>query len=130
MFEKFLSSYVLFVLFIYLLNCGDFEHDPGPPLTYENLLSENKKFKDPLCFFQLNFRSLVNKREQLNKMLSECSNNTVFAITETWLTNEDDINLWCIDSNYYSCFSCDRISDKTKGAALGANPQNLKSKKP
>ena len=85
MFKKILSSYVLFGFFIYLLNCGDVERNPGPPLTYENFLSENKKVKDkdPLCFFQLNCRSLVNKREQLKKMLKECSNNIVFAFTET-----------------------------------------------
>ena len=69
MLKKFLSSYVLFGLFIYLLNCGDVERNAGPPLTYENFLSENKKIKDPLCFFQLNCRSLVNKREELKKML-------------------------------------------------------------
>ena len=115
MFKKFLSNYVLFGLFIYVLNCGDVERNPGPPLTYENFLSKNKKLKDPLRFFQLNCRSLVNKREQLKKMLRECSNNTVFALTKTWLINEDDINLWCIDSNYYSCFRCNRISEKSKG---------------
>ena len=43
MFKKFLSSYVLFGIFIYLLNCGDVERNPGPPLTYENFLSEIKK---------------------------------------------------------------------------------------
>ena len=43
MFKKLLSSYVLFGFFIYLLNCDDFELYPGPPLTYENFLSENKK---------------------------------------------------------------------------------------
>ena len=117
MFKKFLSRYVLFGLFKYLLNCGDVERIPGPPLTYKNFHSENKKLKDPLCFSQLSCRSLVNKREQLKKMLKECSNNTVFAFTETWLTNEDEINLWCIDINHYSCFRCDRISEKSKGVA-------------
>ena len=112
-FKKFLSIYILFGLFVYLLNC-DVERNPGPPLTYVNFLSENKKLKDPLCFYQLNCRSLVNKREQLKKMLRECSNNTLFAFTETWLTNEDNINLWCIDSDYYSCFRCDRISKISK----------------
>ena len=80
MFKKFLSNYVIFGLFIYVLNCGDVERNPRPPLTYENFLSKNKKLKDPLRFFQLNCRSLVNKREQLKKMLRECSNNTVFAL--------------------------------------------------
>ena len=51
-------------------------------------------------------------------MLKECSNNTVFAFTETWLTSEDDINLCCIDINYYSCFRCDRISEKSKGGGV------------
>ena len=72
-----------------------------------------KKLKDPLCFLQLNCGSLVNKREQLKKKLKESSNNTVFVFTETWLTNEDDVNLWCIDSNCYSCFRCDRISEES-----------------
>ena len=60
MFKKFLSSYILFGLIIYLLNFGDVERNPGPPLTYENFLSKHKKFKDPLRFFQLNCRSSVN----------------------------------------------------------------------
>ena len=118
LFKKILSIFVLFGLFIYLLKYGDVERTPGPPLTYENFLSKNKKLKDPLCFLQLNCRSLVNKREQLKKILKECSNNTVFAFTETWLTNEDDINLWCLDKNYYSCFRCDRISEKSKGGGV------------
>ena len=51
MFQKFLSIYVLFGLFIYLLNCGDVERKPGPPLTYENFLSENKTLKSHYASF-------------------------------------------------------------------------------
>ena len=97
--------------------CDGVERNPGPPLSYVFFLTGNKKLKDPLCFFQLNCRSLVNKREQLKKMLKECSNNSVFAFMGTWLTSEHDINLWCKDSNCYSCFRCDRISEKSKGVA-------------
>ena len=32
---------------------------------------------------------------------------------ETCLTN-----LWCIDSNYYSCIRCDQISEKSKGVGV------------
>ena len=113
MFQKLLSCYVLLGLFINLLSCGDVERNPGPSLTYKYLLSENKKVKDPLGFFQLNCHSLANKIEQLKNMLREFSNNTVFAFTETWLVNEDDNNLWRMENNYYSCFRCDRISDKS-----------------
>ena len=83
MFKKLLSSFVLFGFLIYLLNCGDVERNPGPPITYGIFIRKEKKLKDPLCFFQSNCRSLVNKREQLKKMLKVCSNNTVFAFTET-----------------------------------------------
>ena len=75
-----------------------------------------KKFRDPLCSFQLSCGSLINKKEQLKKMFREFSNNTVFGFTETWLTNEDSFNLWCINSN--SCFRCDRISVKGGGVML------------
>ena len=51
-------------------------------------------------------------------MLKECSKNTVFAFTETWLTSQDDNNLWSIDSNYYSCFRCELISEKSKGGGI------------
>ena len=57
--------------------------------------------------------------------------NRVFAFTETWITNEDDISLWCIDSNYHHCFICDRMSKNHKGRWRNAiNTQNFQSKKP
>ena len=53
MFKKFLSSNVLFGFIIYMLNFGDVERNSGPPLTYENFLSENKK-KTKIHYASLN----------------------------------------------------------------------------
>ena len=73
--------------------------------------------------FQVNCRSIVNKRRALNEIVGELPENTVFfCFTETWLTSNDHDDFYNLKKDQYVCFRFDRakegISKKGGGVML------------
>ena len=111
-----IRKFVLFAtLWFYLLakyfnplklsKCGDFHPNPGPEQNYENFLSKNSKHSSSLSFVHINCQSINKKREQLKKLLTKVSDNTIIGLTETWLTSGNDRKLlWEFDSAKYTAF--------------------------
>ena len=103
-------------LVLLILRSGDVETNPGPPVTYTQLLGSVKKFPKNVKFFHINCRSLCNKRNTIKKIINDLGDNTVYGFTETWLSAENNHKIWEIDSEQYTSIRCDR-SDTQKGNA-------------
>ena len=75
-----------------------------------------------LKIFQVNCRSIVNKRRALNEIVGELPENTIFCFTETWLTSNDHDNFYNPMKDQYLCFRFERakegISKKGGGVML------------
>ena len=64
-----------------------------------------------LKFFQVNCRSIVNKRRALNEIVGELTKNTIFCFTETWLTSNDHDDFYNPKKDQYGCFRLDRAKE-------------------
>ena len=75
-----------------------------------------------LKIFQVNCRSIVNKRQALNAIVGELPENTNFCFTETWLTSNDHDDFYIPKTDQYVCLRFDRakwgISKKGGGVML------------
>ena len=75
-----------------------------------------------LKIFQINCRSIVNKRQALNEIVGELPENTIFCFTETWLTSNDHDDFYNPKKDQYVYFRFDRakegISKKGGGVML------------
>ena len=75
-----------------------------------------------LKIFQVNCRSIVNKRRTINEFVGELPENTIFCFTETWLTSNDHDDFYNLKKDQYVCFRFDRakegISKKGGGVML------------
>ena len=111
-----------------LLPCGDVETNPGPAaIGYLDLHHQVSRSPSLLKFFHVNAQSAKKQRTHLIKLIQELTTNTIFGITETWLTPEDDEKLWDLDP-LYSSFRNDRKCNNKGGGVLLAVPKILSPK--
>ena len=78
---------------------GDIEPNPGPFQSYEAILKIIKKHDKHLKFLHINAQSLIRKRMQLKNLMHDIGSNTIFAISETWLCENDDTLVWNVLSD-------------------------------
>ena len=102
-----------------LLLGGDIELNPGPTCVYKKTTelfnNSNKKLK----FFHINCQSIAAKRTQIENIIQDLGNNTVYGFSETWLKEEDSEKLWEIEKKSFKTFRSDRNSTlKEKGGGV------------
>ena len=117
-----------------LLLCGDIHCNPGPTqLIDEASLTEYySKRKTQVKVIHCNLQNLSCKFSEWKSFVSKYQHNTIFAITEIWLTTKDCNNLWNIDKTFYDLIRADRDL-KTSGMKKGGGvlfliPKKFKSK--
>ena len=115
---------------IKLLRSDDIELNPGPEDIYKLLTQIFTKQNGKLKFFNINCQSLNNKKESFKDIIQDLGENTIYGITETWLSEEDDEKLWEIN-NRFKFFRYDRKSNEKKkgGGVILAVPKSLNPKK-
>ena len=96
------------------MQSGDIELNPGPYIAYEQLKEILASNKDRIKYICLNARDLSINRYHLMTLVRDFGENTIFAITETWLTEWDSKELWAIDSEIFEPFKCDRELESFK----------------
>ena len=123
-----LLIYIIYHISKTLLLCGDLETNPGPAaIGYMDLQHQVSCSPSLLKFFHVNAQSARKQRTHLIKLIQDLTPNTIFGITETWLTPEDDEKLWHLDP-LYSSFRNDRKSNAKGGGVLLAVPKILSPK--
>ena len=104
------------------------ETNPGPAaIGYMDLQHQVSRSPSLLKFFHDNAQSARKQRTHLIKLIQDLTPNTIFGITETWLTPEDDEKLWDLDP-LYSSFRNDRKCNTKGGGVLLAVPKILSPK--
>ena len=88
-----------------------FKLNPGPDTSQVNHRSSN------LTFCLLNARSLRNKSASFCDCVQDCKAD-IFAITETWLTQNDAAVCKEITPNGYRLFHCPRTDRRRGSTAL------------
>ena len=84
----------------------------------------NKKFGDSKGFslFHLNVRSLRNKFDMLSTYLSQLDNKfAVICLTETWLSDNDDLNAFCLSG--YEAVHFMRIDKRGGGVSISVREE-------
>ena len=102
--------YAFFIL-ILLISCGDIELNPGPILSFAEAKASCNADKKKPKIFQVYCRSFVNKRRELNAIVGELPENTIFRFTETWLTSNDHDDFYSPKKDQYVCFEFDRAKE-------------------
>ena len=88
-------------------------------LSHSEILKILPKYRNNLKFFHLNAQSLARKRTQLKNLFNDIGENTIFGISETWLSPENDENLWNVLSETHIIFRNDRKqTKKQKGGGV------------
>ena len=77
-----------------LLCSGDIDMNPGPTVNFKKLSQEFLKAPKDTKFFHINCQSIVQKKEQMQIILSGLGDNTVYGLSETWLKESNDHKLW------------------------------------
>ena len=104
-----------------LLKAGDIERNPGPVLSFENIISPLKKYSNSLKIFHINSQSLTKKRNQVKMLTNQLSEKCIYCFSETWLTKTDIDDTFNPDKNAFACFRFDRFSTtKTRGGGVMA----------
>ena len=100
-----------------LLMGGDVESNPGPPITYTQMLQIIQNKENYLEYVHLNFQDL-RKYSALRSFISDLGPNTILAVTETWL-KDDDLKTRDVSPQTHKRLSCYRIStSKSKGCGI------------
>ena len=105
-----IKCYILyaFLILILLISCGHRELNPGPILSFSEAKAICDADKKKPKTFQVNCRSIVNKRRTLNAIVGELPENTFFCFTETWLNSKDHDDFYNPKKDQYVCFRFDR----------------------
>ena len=119
-FELFYKNPEVFKLVLLLiLLSGDIERNPGPVMTYTQILRILQSKENYLIYAHLNFQDNRRKQNGLKNLSNDLGLNTVLAITETWLTKKDEFKTWDISPKTHKCFRYDRkCVDKTKDGGI------------
>ena len=93
-----------------IAKCGDVESNPGPnkSLIYKSSFRFVKKNSNRLKFCHINCQSAIQKKAQLTTMLQDLGSNIIFALSETWLKDEDNTKHWELNNEKFKTFRCDR----------------------
>ena len=123
-----LLIYVIYHIAKTLILCGEVETNPGPAaIGYMDLQHQVSRSPSLLKFFHVNAKSARKQRTHLMKLIPDLTSNTIFDITEIWLTPEDDEKLWDLDP-LHSSFRNDRKRNTKGGGVLLAVPKILSPK--
>ena len=110
---------VLKLVLLLILLTGDIERNPGPVMTYTQILRILQSKENYLKYAHLNFQDIPRKENGLRNLSNDLGLNTALAITETWLTKKDEFKTWDISPNTHKCFRYDRkCVDKTKAVVF------------
>ena len=102
-----------------LLCSGDIDMNPGPTVNFKKLSQEFLKAPKNTKFFHINCQSIVQKKEQMQIILSGLGDNTVYGLSETWLKESNDHKLWEMNKDHFRTFRFDRkLGNKTKGGGV------------
>ena len=80
-----------------LIKSCDIETNPGPPHTFKFVSNIFNKRSKNLKFFFINGQSITKKKHQIEHMLHDLGENTIFGMCETWLSETDDGRYWKFD---------------------------------
>ena len=103
-----LLTFQIGMLKILLLQCGDIEVNPGPPLSYEILANKAKEHHNFLKYITLNCRSIKNKYLEIRFLSEIVDSNTIIGLTETWLDDTCDHKTYSFCKTTHEIFRYDR----------------------
>ena len=96
-----------------LIKSCDIEINPGPYHTFKFVSNIFNKRSKNLKFFFINGQSITKNKHQIEHMLHDLGENTIFGICETWLCETDGERFWQFDRKKFKTFRVDR-KDETK----------------
>ena len=102
---------------ILLLMCGDVESNPGP-FAYEHFVTNIRNYSDNLKFTLLNARGIRTKYTEFANIVHDLGKNSIVAVTETWLDNDDNLEPWKIGGDRHCVFAQHR-NKETSGHNKG-----------
>ena len=109
-------------MFLILLLAGDIELNPGPVCVYKKTTELFKNNYRKLKFLHVNCHSIVSKKKQIDNLIEDLGNNTVYGFCETWLKEEDSEDYWKLKKDLFETFRSDRrIAIKKKGPKNGSD---------
>ena len=120
-FINFLFFYFLYFL---LILSGDIELNPGPIYGHNYVVNYANKFENNLKIFHVNARSLSKKHQSLSMIINDFGKNCIYGISETWLKDTDNDQLFNADGANFTCFRNDR-DEKTGGGVAFIFPKSL-----
>ena len=107
------------VIFLLLLKSGDVKINPGLHVVFKYLTGIFTHNSKNLKFFHVNVQSFVKKRLDLNFIVDDLRENTIYRSSETWSTENDDQKLWEMHPNSFKTFRSDRETpNKNCGGGL------------
>ena len=98
-----------------LLLAGDIELNPGPVCVYKKTTELFRSNHNKLKFFHVNCHSVDSKKKQVENIIEDLGNNTVYGFCETWLKEGDSEDYWQLKKDLFKTFRSDRkIATKKK----------------
>ena len=99
-----------------LLLAGDIELNPGPVCVYKKTTELFRSNHNKLKYFHVNCHSIVSKKKQVENIIEDLGNNTVYGFCETWLqegNEEENEKYWELKEDSFKTFRSDtKISFK------------------
>ena len=116
-FKKVLNKFCSLILLL----AGDVELNPGPTYVYKKTTAVFSRNSKKLKFFHVNCQSIVLKKRQIENLVGDLGNNTVYGFSETWLKEEDSQSFWELKKDLFKTFRSDRetmLKDRGGGVML------------
>ena len=125
-FKKVLNKFCSLILLL----AGDVELNPGPPYVYKKTTAVFSGNSKKLKYFHVNCQSIVVKKKQIENLVGDLGNNTVYGFSETWLKEEDSQSFWELKKDLFKTFRSDRetmLKDRG-GGVMVIVPKSLNPK--
>ena len=110
-----------FFLFLVLIS-NDVELNPGPDkyMDYIDYEKQIVRYDKMMKFCLLNARNITGKRLEFQDLVKDHGQNCIFAVTETWLNNDDTPATFAVDSTHFKVFSANRYftANRAKGGGV------------
>ena len=113
-----------------LVLVGDVELKPGPTYVYKNITAAFSRNSKKLKFFHANCQSIILKKKQIENLVGDLGNNTVYGFPGTWLKEEDSQSFWELKKDLFKTYRSDRkttLKDRGGGVMLVV-PKSLNRK--
>ena len=109
---------------------GDVETNPGPQVNFKSLTKLFQNNNKYLKIFLVNAQNLIKKRLTLEDITKDLGTNTIYGISETWLKETDDLELWKNNPNNFKTFRADRDTptEECGGGVMLIIPSSLNPK--